>query len=161
MHEKPEEKDDASSSSFTYHTRQPSTKTEAVLQYVDFPMLNQLVQFVTPLSNTGPLKPEQRDVVTYTNLEGRYDDEEAVEKQLDEQPEQGDMMVDITLDGEQDEKKNVGRLTLPHQPEDDEREGIHHRLREGHREPQGKDGHGCSTYEGGRQWPPLLADPGT
>jgi hypothetical protein len=47
-----------------------------------------LVQCVTPLSNTGLLKPEQRDVMTYTNLEGRYDDEEAVEKQVDEQPEQ-------------------------------------------------------------------------
>ena len=86
-HEKPEKRDGTSSSSFTYHTRQSSTKTEAVLRYVDFPMSNQLVQFVTPLSNTGPLKPEQRDVMTYTNLEGRYKDEEAVEKQVDEQPE--------------------------------------------------------------------------
>jgi hypothetical protein len=36
VHEKPEERDGASSSSFTYHTRQYSTKTEAVLRYVDF-----------------------------------------------------------------------------------------------------------------------------
>jgi hypothetical protein len=46
--------------------------------------------------------------MTNTNLEGRYDDEETVEKQVDEQPEQGDMMVDITLEGEHDEKKNLG-----------------------------------------------------
>jgi hypothetical protein len=44
----------------------------------------------------------------YTNCEGMYDDEEAVEKQLDEQPEQGDMIVDITRKGEHNEKKNVG-----------------------------------------------------
>jgi hypothetical protein len=108
MHKMPEEKDGASSSSFTYHTRQSCTKTEAVLRYVDFPMLDHLVQFVTPLSNTGPLKPEQRDVMTYTNREDRYIDEEAVEKQVDEEPEQGDMMVDITLEGEHNKKKNVG-----------------------------------------------------
>jgi hypothetical protein len=83
VHEKPEERDGASSSSFTYHTRQSSTKTEAVLRYVDSPILNQLVQFVTPLSNTGPLKPEKRDVMININRESRYDDEEMVEKQVD------------------------------------------------------------------------------
>ena len=36
-HEKPEKRDSTSSSSSTYHTRQSSTKTEAVLRYVDFP----------------------------------------------------------------------------------------------------------------------------
>jgi hypothetical protein len=46
--------------------------------------------------------------MTYTSLEGRYDEGEAVEKQVKEQPEQGDMMVDITLEGEHDEKKNNG-----------------------------------------------------
>jgi hypothetical protein len=108
VHEKTEERDGASSSSFTYHARQSSTKTEAVLRYVDFPISNQVVQFVTPLSNTGPVKPEKRDVTINTNLEGRYDDEEMVEKQVDEQPEQRDVMVDITLEGEHDEKKTVG-----------------------------------------------------
>jgi hypothetical protein len=34
-------------------------------------------------------------------------------------------------------------------PEDDERERIHHRLQEGHREPQGEERHGHSTSEGG------------
>ena len=47
-----------SSSSITYHTRQSSTITEAVLRYVESPILNQLVQYVTPLSNTGPVKPK-------------------------------------------------------------------------------------------------------
>jgi hypothetical protein len=89
MHKKPEEKDGASSSSFTFHTRQSSTKTEAVLRYVDFPMSNQLVQFVTPLSNTGPLKPEQRDVMTYTNLEGRYDDKERWRSKWTSSPSRG------------------------------------------------------------------------
>jgi hypothetical protein len=74
VHEKPEERDGASNSSLTYHTRQSSTKTEAVLRYVEFPIFNQLVQFVTPLSNTGPVKPEMRDGMTNINIEGRYDD---------------------------------------------------------------------------------------
>jgi hypothetical protein len=66
------------------------------------------VQFVTPLSTQGPVKPEKRDVMINTNLEGRYDDEEMVENQVDEQPEQRDVMAEITLKGEHDEKKNVG-----------------------------------------------------
>ena len=81
-HERPEKRDGASSPSFTYHIRQSSTKKEAVLRYVEFPILNQLVQFVTPLSNTGTVKPEKRDVMTNINLEGRYDDKEMVEKQV-------------------------------------------------------------------------------
>ena len=36
-HKKLEKRDGASSSYFTHYTRQSSTKTEAVLRYVDFP----------------------------------------------------------------------------------------------------------------------------
>jgi hypothetical protein len=43
-----------SSSSITYSNRQSSTKTEAVARYVDLPVLNHFVQFVTPLSDPGP-----------------------------------------------------------------------------------------------------------
>jgi hypothetical protein len=46
-HEKPEKRDGTSSSSITYHTRQSSTKTEAVLRYVDLPFVNQLMQWLT------------------------------------------------------------------------------------------------------------------
>jgi hypothetical protein len=53
------------------------------------------------------LKPEQRDVMINTNRY-RYNDEEMVEKQVDEQPEQRDVMDDITLEGKHDKKKNVG-----------------------------------------------------
>jgi hypothetical protein len=43
-----------SSSIITYSNRHSSTKTEAVARYVDLPVLNHFVQFLTPLSNTGP-----------------------------------------------------------------------------------------------------------
>jgi hypothetical protein len=82
VHEKPEERDGASSSSITYYNRQSSTKTEAVARYVEIPVLNHLVQLVTPLSNPGPEKPEKRDVMTDTNPEGRYDDMKAEEASL-------------------------------------------------------------------------------
>jgi hypothetical protein len=44
MHERPEKRDGASSSSITYYIRQSSTKTEAVARYVEIPVINQLVQ---------------------------------------------------------------------------------------------------------------------
>jgi hypothetical protein len=50
-HEKSEKRDGTSSSSITYHTRQSSTKTEAVPRYVDLPFVNQFMQLVTPLPN--------------------------------------------------------------------------------------------------------------
>jgi hypothetical protein len=106
-HERPEKRDGASSPSFTYHIRQSSTKTEAVLRYVEFPILNQLGQFVTPLSNTEPVKSEKRDVTINTNLEGRYDDKEMAEKQVCKQPEQRDLRADINLKGEHNEEKTV------------------------------------------------------
>jgi hypothetical protein len=46
--------------------------------------------------------------MTHTNREGRYNDEEVVKKQVDEQPEQSEIMVDISLEGVHEEKKNVG-----------------------------------------------------
>jgi hypothetical protein len=45
--EKPEKKEGVKSSSSTYLDRQSSTKTEAVLRYVDLPILTHFVQFVT------------------------------------------------------------------------------------------------------------------
>jgi hypothetical protein len=67
VQEKPEKRDGARSSSITYYIRQSSTKTEAVARYVEFPVLNQFVQLVTPLSNPGLEKPEKRDVMTDIN----------------------------------------------------------------------------------------------
>ena len=89
MHEKPEERDGASSSSITYYIRQSSTKTEAVARYVVFPVLNHFVQSVTSLSNPGLYsedalmmkseedihnKPEKRDVMVDINPEGEHDE---------------------------------------------------------------------------------------
>jgi hypothetical protein len=68
-HEKPEKRDGTSSSSITYHTRQSSTKTEAVLRYVDFPFVNQFRKLVTPLPNPGLEKLEKKDVMTDINAE--------------------------------------------------------------------------------------------
>ena len=61
--EKPEKKEGVNSSSSTYLDRQSSSKTEAVLRYVNLPILKHFVQFVTPLSNPGSEKPEEKDVM--------------------------------------------------------------------------------------------------
>jgi hypothetical protein len=50
-HEKPEKRDSTISSSSTYHTRQSSTKTEAVQRYVNLPSVNQCMQLLTPVPN--------------------------------------------------------------------------------------------------------------
>jgi hypothetical protein len=59
-----------------------------------------LVQYVTPLSNTGPVKPKNRDVITNTNPEGRYDEVKMVEKH--KHPEKRDVVVNINPKGKHD-----------------------------------------------------------
>jgi hypothetical protein len=93
-HEKPEKRDVISSSSITYHTRQSSTKTEAVLRYVDLPCVNQFIQLVTPSPNPGLEKLEKKDVMTDTNPESGYDDGKTVDNEVHKQPKKGDVMVD-------------------------------------------------------------------
>ena len=61
--EKPKKKEGVNSSSSTYLDRQSSTKTDAVLRYVDLPILKCFVQFVTQLSNPGSEKSEEKDVM--------------------------------------------------------------------------------------------------
>jgi hypothetical protein len=80
--EKPEKKDSVSSSSSTYFNRQSSTKIEAVARYVELPVLNHFELFVTLLSNPGPEKPEERDVMIDANPEDRHDDKKIVKKQF-------------------------------------------------------------------------------
>jgi hypothetical protein len=104
-HEKPEKRDGASGPSITYHTRQSSTKTEAVLRYVDFPSVNQFMQLVTPLPNPGLEKLEKRDVMTNINPEGGYDNGKMVDKQVHKQPEKRDVMVDFNPKGKHDDEK--------------------------------------------------------
>jgi hypothetical protein len=135
MHERPENRDGASSSCITYYVRQSSTKSEAVDRYVEIPVLNHLVKIVTPLSNPGPKtpekrdamteyektekkdvvddidsdseKPEKRDVMIDINPEGEYNEEKTVKKQLYEKPEKRDMVVDINSEGKYDEEEVV------------------------------------------------------
>jgi hypothetical protein len=92
-HEKPEKRDGSSSSSITYHTIQSSTKTEAVLRYVDLPFGNQFMQLVTPSPNPGLEKLEKKDVMTGINPEGCYNNGKTVDKQVHKQPEKRDVMV--------------------------------------------------------------------
>jgi hypothetical protein len=98
--------DENQEDSITYFTRQSSTKPEAVVRYVDLPVLNHCVQLLTPLSTPGP---EKKDVKIDINPEGRYNDEKMAEKQEDEQPEKRDVMTDINPEGEHDEEKTVGK----------------------------------------------------
>jgi hypothetical protein len=58
----------------TYLDRQSSTKTEAVLRYVDLPIIKLFVQFVTPLSNPGSEKPEEKDVMIEVHPKGEHDE---------------------------------------------------------------------------------------
>ena len=79
-HKKPKKKEGVNSSSSTYLDRQSSTKTEAVLRYVDLPILKRFVQFVTPLSNPGSEKPEEKDVMIDVHPEGEHDKEKTAEQ---------------------------------------------------------------------------------
>jgi hypothetical protein len=91
----------------TYFIRQSSTKPEAVRRYVDCPVSNQVVHFVTPLFNPGLKKPETRNGRTDTNPEGRDDEGKMVEKQVHKQPEKRDVMVDINSNGKHGNEKTV------------------------------------------------------
>jgi hypothetical protein len=57
-----------------------TTKTEAVLRYVDLPILKRFVQFVTPLSNPGSKKPEEKDVMIDVHPEGEHGEEKTEEQ---------------------------------------------------------------------------------
>jgi hypothetical protein len=92
----------------TYFIRQSSSKPEAVRRYVDCPVSNQVVHFVTPLFNPGSEKPEKRNSRTNNNSEGREDEGKMVEKQAHKQPEKRDVMVDINSKGKHGNEKTEG-----------------------------------------------------